>query len=66
MRRYGFLLLQYGFQYISRMGDVRQVNLGLDFLFNVSGRTQRSSRSRTRLAVRLEILADQLRFVLFQ
>jgi hypothetical protein len=36
-RRDGFLLLGNGFQHISRPGNMRQIDLGLDFLFTAQG-----------------------------
>jgi len=38
--------LQYRFEHVSRMGDVRQINLGLDFLFAAQGLAGLGSRGR--------------------
>ena len=43
-----FFLLQYGFEHVSRMGDVRQVDLSLDFFF-AAQRPGRFARVRRRI-----------------
>jgi hypothetical protein len=65
MRRCGFLLLQYGFEYISRMGNLRQVNLGLDFFF-AAQRARGLGRMRRRFGQAAEMAPHLFRFVLLE
>jgi hypothetical protein len=51
-------------QNIAGAGNMREVDLGLDFVFNVSG--ARFRRGRGGLGVSTQMLADQFRFMLFQ
>jgi hypothetical protein len=60
-----FFALRYGFKYVSRPGDMRQIDLGLDFIFA-------TARSRCGLGGRrlsfgcVEMHPHLLRFMLFQ
>jgi hypothetical protein len=64
--RRSFLLLRNRPQHIPRTGDVRQINLGLDFFFAANrARTRLASRGRT-FRRGAEILPYFLRFVFFQ
>jgi hypothetical protein len=65
MRRSRLLLLQYGFEYVSRMGNVRQVNLGLDFFFAAQGAAS-FRRVRLRFGQAAEMGPYLFRFVLFE
>ncbi len=57
-----FCLLLYGSQHISRTGDIRQVDLGLDLVFGAGARGFRGSRRLFGMSA--EILADQYCLVL--
>jgi hypothetical protein len=61
-----FFLLSDRAQNIARAGDVRQINLGLDFFFAVRKRARRTGGTCTRFSVSTKTLADQLSFVFFQ
>jgi hypothetical protein len=52
-------------QNITRAGNMRQVDLGLDLVFDVSG-AGRLRRPRGGFGTSAEMFADQLRFMLFQ
>ncbi len=64
-RRNRFLLLGNGFQYISRPGDVRQVNLGLDFFF-AAQRARRPGRQSLRFGRAADVGPHLLCFVLLE
>jgi hypothetical protein len=59
-------LLRDGTQHVARTRNVRQVDLGLEFIFAVNGRPGWSCGSRTSFSVGTETLAHQFGFVLFQ
>jgi hypothetical protein len=62
-----FLLLLNRAQHIARSRDMRQIDLGLEFLFDMTRRARRGfRRRRSPLAVGPEILAHKLGLVLFQ
>jgi len=65
MRRCPFFLLQYGFEYVSRMGDVRQIDFGLDFFF-ASQRSVVLGRVCRRFGQAAEMGPHLFRFVLFE
>jgi hypothetical protein len=60
-----FLLLRDRAQNIARAGNMRQVDLGLDLVFDVSG-AGRLRRSRGGIRATTQMLADQFRLMLFQ
>jgi hypothetical protein len=60
-----FLLLRDRTQNIAGTGNMRQVDLGLDLVFDMSG-TRRLRRCRPCLRMSAQMLADQFRLVLLQ
>ncbi len=58
-------LLRDGAQHISRAGNMREVDLGLDLVFTASG-TRSLGRTGRRLAAAAEMFPHQFRFMLFQ
>jgi hypothetical protein len=60
-----FLALRNGFQHVSRPGDVREVDLGLDFFFAAQG-TRRFCRWRMRFRGTAQVHAHFFRFVVFE
>jgi hypothetical protein len=60
-----FFLLRDRAQNIARAGNMRQVDLGLDLVFDVSG-AGRLRRPRGGIGTSAEMFADQFRFMLFQ
>jgi len=61
----GSLLLRDGAQHISRPGNMREVDLGLDFVFAASG-TRSLCRTRRRFGAATEMFPHQIRLVVFQ
>ena len=64
-RRYHFFLLRDGFQHISRPGNVRQIDLGLDFFFAAQG-TRGPRRRRLRFGRAAEMHPHLFRFMLLE
>ena len=64
-RRSGFLLLRDGLQHIAGPGDVRQINLGLDFFFAAQW-ASRASRRRLRFGRATDVDPHFFRFMLLQ
>jgi hypothetical protein len=62
---HGFLLLGNGFQHISGTGDVRQIDLGLDFFF-AAQRTCGAGRRRLRLGRATDVLTHLFRFMFLE
>ena len=62
-RRFRFPLLRNGLQHISGTGDVRQINLGLDFVF-AAYRARRLGRGRLRLRGSADVGANFFRLVI--
>src|ERR1035438_5869347 len=60
------LLLRDGPQHVSGARNMREVDLGLDFFFAMSGTRRRPCRTRGRIGTAAEMLAHQIRFVVFQ
>ena len=60
-----FFLLGNCFQYISGAGDVRQIDLGLDFIFTAQG-TRGARRGRLRFGRAADVGSDFFRFMLLQ
>jgi hypothetical protein len=61
-----FFLLRDRAQNISRARDVREINLGFEFVFRVCRWTRRLRGCRTGFAGRTQGFADQFRLVFFQ
>jgi hypothetical protein len=64
-RRHYFFLLRDGFQHISRPGDMRQIDLGLDFFF-AAQRTRGPRRRRLRFGRAAEVHPHLFRFMLLE
>ena len=60
-----FPLVQYGFEHVSRMGDVRQVDLGFDFFFAAQRAGWLGPVSR-RFGQAAEVGPHLFRFMLFE
>src|ERR1700690_121555 len=62
-----FLLLGDGAQYVARTGNMRQIDLGLDLVLNIGGRSaRRPCRTRSGFGAGAKILADEFGFVVLQ
>jgi hypothetical protein len=64
-RRSRFLLLRDGLQHITGTGDVRQINLSLDFVF-AAGRASRTGRRGLSVGRAADVGSHLLRFMLLQ
>ncbi len=63
--RHRFLLLRDSFQHVSRAGDMRQIDLGLDFFF-AAQRTRGPGRRRLRFRRAAEVQPHLFRFMLLE
>jgi hypothetical protein len=62
----GFLLLRDEAQDVSGPRNMREVDLGLDLFFAVSGTRRSLRRTRRRIGAAAEMLPHQFRFMLFE
>jgi hypothetical protein len=61
-----FLELRDGAQHVSRSRNMREVDLGLDLFFAVSGTRRRPCRTWRRIGAAAEMPPHQVRLVIFQ
>ena len=62
----GDLLLRDGAQHVARPRNMREVDLGLKFVFAVAAASRGPRRARRRFRAAQEMLSHQFRFVIFQ